>query len=204
LIPGIGALRKARHMAAQRGLEASLMIDDWNQTCADQEYRCAYCEGLVLIGTIDHFLPMARQGGTVVTNCLLSCSTCNHAKGESHPNHFLKEYPEKLARIRYYLANRQMGQSFFPFWTFSLPKEVQSVKQNETHITSYTLTSGIDLNIQSDGHQLALQLRQPPQSDTDLLASGHQLGTLLTPGECAALAGRLLEHLARIVEKPQA
>jgi len=206
MIPGIGALRGARRAAAQHGLEANLQIDDWNQTCADQEYRCAYCERAISgNGSIEHFIPLSAQGATVITNCLLACQICNGSKGDSHPKQYLANNPEKLVRIQAYLAQRRPGQGFQPFWNMPVHrrKEQQMTQKEETRITSYTLASGIELHVRNNRNQIALQLRQPPVSEHALLAAtDFQLGTILSLPECIALTQTLLSAIALKLEEP--
>lgn len=206
-IPGTLQLRRARSAASKRGLEASLLIDDWKQTCADQEYRCVYCEQVVgEDGTIEHIIPMANQGGTCITNCMLCCRSCNQAKGENSLEYFLGNNLQKQARIRTYLTLRQPGQAFQPFWTLPLPprkKEEPMINKTETRITSHTLTSGIELYIHVNESQIVLQVRQPPSSPTDPLAAGLQVGTPLSLSECAALAETLLSCITAKMENPR-
>lgn len=197
-------LRRARHVAARRGLEATLALNDWNRTCADLDYRCAYC-GIAVSwgGTIDHFQPMARNGGTTITNCILSCTSCNQSKGACLPETFLAHRPERLARLRHYLAHRQPGQARQSFWTFHLPKEENHPMNKDTmRSTPHPLSSGSELYVYSDDHQTVLQFRQP-SSDTDPLASCVQIGVLLTATECLRLAATLLSSASeKVVEKP--
>jgi hypothetical protein len=204
MIPGIGALKGARRAAAQHGLEASLQIEDWNQTCADQEYRCVYCERAISgNGSIEHFIPITAQGATIITNCLLACQICNGDKADRHPEQYLVNNPEKLAHIRAYLTLRKPGQGFQSFWNLLLPgKKEPMTDQRETHITSYTLTSGIELHVRNNQQQIALQLRQPPVSENELLgATDFQLGTILTLPECVALTQTLLSCIATRLEE---
>jgi HNH endonuclease len=205
IMPGGGAIRGAKQTATLRGLEATLQTDDWRQTCADQEYRCVYCERAIRSGdgTIEHFIPVASNGGTSIDNCLLACRPCNLAKADLHPEQFLLNNPEKLARIRAYLTLRRPGQGFQSFWSLPLPeKEEPMTDQRETRITSYTLTSGIELHVRNTQQQIALQLRQPPVSENELLgATDFQLGTILTLPECVALTQTLLSCIATRLEE---
>ncbi|MBA2677554.1 MAG: HNH endonuclease [Ktedonobacteraceae bacterium] len=201
-IPGAGSLRRARRAAAKRELAASLTIDDWNQTCADMEYRCAYCgTAASMDASLDHFLPMACGGGTTVTNCVLSCRECNRRKGNDRPETFLSHDPERLARLQYYLAHRRSWPSTQPFWSFALQREEEyPLNRDEMQSTSYSLMTGAELSLYNDERHTVLQLRYPAAPETDPLASGFQVAALLAPSECVALAASLLLYASPKVE----
>ncbi len=195
------AVRRARKAASKRGLEASLSITAWSRTCADMEYRCVYCGNDVSVGgSLDHFVPMAWGGGTTITNCVLSCLWCNLCKGNSLPEIFLAHDPERLARLRYYLAHRRSWQRSQSFWSFILPKEEQSVNRDAMQSTPYSLASGKEVSVYNDEQHTVLQLRQLAPSDIDPFAPSFQVATVLTPSECVALAATLLLYASPKIE----
>ena len=63
--------------------------------------KCVYC-GKYKKGrmTRDHVHPKCRGGSNRVSNLVLSCYDCNHAKGKMSLEEFLKDDPEKCAEIR--------------------------------------------------------------------------------------------------------
>lgn len=198
-------LNRAKSAASKRGFLANLTLDDWNQTCADTENRCVYCEKTLAWeeASIDHFYPMALGGGTTIDNCILCCLACNQRKGETRPDIFLLHNPERFARIRLYLAHRQPGQGSCHFWSFPLPKGSQMNREG-MQPTSHKLSSGAEVSVYNDDQDTVLQFRQTATGDTPLVI-GVQVATRLTPSECLALARMLLSYAApRVEEKKQA
>jgi hypothetical protein len=68
-------LNRAKSAASKRGFLANLTLDDWNQTCADTENRCVYCEKTLAWedASIDHFYPMALGAGQplIIASCVV-------------------------------------------------------------------------------------------------------------------------------------
>ena len=189
-------LRNAKQAATQLGLEASLTPADWKHTCTDLDHRCAYCGITVTAGgSLDHFQPLDLQGGTTITNCILSCRSCNTCKANMSPEVFLADRPERLARLRHYLAHRRPGQPRLPFWTFPMPEEKDDFPMNKETMqsTPLPLSSGAKLFLYNDEQQTVLQFHLP-SSDTDPLTPGIQAGVLITGPECLKLAWTLLGY----------
>lgn len=201
-LPGTKQLQRARQAASKRGLAADLTINDWHQTCADQEQRCAYCgTPIVGNGSLDRFLPLTSGiGGTCVTNCLLSCPACNLRKGGEHPALFLVQQPHTLARCWAYLVQRVAGQGTSPFWSI-LAAHPKELPMNEMKTIPQQLASGMSVSLLTDEQQIVLQLRQPAGNPTDPLAISFQVATRLTAAECLALATTLLQAASAKVEQ---
>jgi len=68
------------------------LLEKWNRTCA-------YCDAQHLPLQVEHIQPKARGGTDRVANLTLSCESCNVAKGTQDIRDFLRQQPERLARI---------------------------------------------------------------------------------------------------------
>ena len=55
-------VNNARVRARERGLSATISVDDWRRTLQDFENLCAYCGEPA--STLDHYIPLAHQGGS--------------------------------------------------------------------------------------------------------------------------------------------
>ena len=62
-------------------------------------HRCAYCDACDVPLELDHIHPRSRSGSNRVSNLALACRSCNQRKGTQDVREFLKEEPERLARI---------------------------------------------------------------------------------------------------------
>ncbi len=68
------------------------LLEKWNRTCA-------YCEAKDVPLQVEHIQPRAKGGSNRVSNLTLACEPCNDKKGTQDIRDFLKEQPERLARI---------------------------------------------------------------------------------------------------------
>ena len=100
---------RANRAARLRGLPGTLQSYEWMQTLIDFHNRCAYCGNWGR--TIDHFIPLARGGGTTRGNCVPACISCNQRKGSSDPTRLSFVPAERITRIRAYLAKRKKGRN---------------------------------------------------------------------------------------------
>jgi 5-methylcytosine-specific restriction endonuclease McrA len=69
-----------------------LVLERWNRTCA-------YCDRGNLPLQLEHIHSRARGGTDRLSNLTLACEACNIAKGTQDIREFLKDQPERLARI---------------------------------------------------------------------------------------------------------
>lgn len=69
---------KANRLARSLGLPATLTQEQWQEVLERYDHKCVYCGAD--FECIDHFIPLARGGGTTKANCVPSCSHCNHVK----------------------------------------------------------------------------------------------------------------------------
>jgi len=69
--------RRARKLNA----EGSFTIEEWASLCEQHDYRCAICSELKQL-TIDHIIPLARNGSNWIANIQPLCQSCNSRKGD--------------------------------------------------------------------------------------------------------------------------
>ena len=69
------------------------LLAKWNR-------RCVYCGRSGVPLEIDHVVPRSRGGSNRVSNLVLSCHSCNQAKGNRPIEEFLRRKPQRLARIK--------------------------------------------------------------------------------------------------------
>ncbi|MHB8596242.1 MAG: RNA-guided endonuclease IscB [Ktedonobacteraceae bacterium] len=62
-------------------------------------HQCAYCDARHVPLELDHVQPRARGGSNRVSNLTLACISCNQCKSNQDVRDFLKEQPERLARL---------------------------------------------------------------------------------------------------------
>lgn len=85
--------QKLKRRARERSLPDAFTPEDWLRCLDYFGYRCAYCgkRGAVLTG--DHYVPLADlrsdNPGTVPTNIVPACRSCNCSKGDSDPVEWL-------------------------------------------------------------------------------------------------------------------
>lgn len=93
--------------ATDRGLAATLTLDQWVATLNHYSWKCAYCR-VGAYEALEHVIPIDLGGGTTVGNCVPACKVCNSAKGARHPNDIRESSrsPVAIARVRAYLATR--------------------------------------------------------------------------------------------------
>ena len=90
--------------AYQRGLASDLTLAQWAETLRYFKWKCAYCQGP--FESVDHFLPAVLGGGTTVSNCVPSCTSCNRLKGGLAPDAVEALPHETIYRIQQYLERR--------------------------------------------------------------------------------------------------
>jgi 5-methylcytosine-specific restriction endonuclease McrA len=62
-------------------------------------HQCAYCDGSSVPLELDHLQPCSRGGSNRVSNLVAACKLCNRRKNNQDIREFLKEEPERLARV---------------------------------------------------------------------------------------------------------
>src|SRR6266704_5373559 len=62
-------------------------------------HQCAYCDARAVPLELDHIHPRSKQGTGRVSNLTLACHSCNQRKGDQDIRAFLREEPERLARL---------------------------------------------------------------------------------------------------------
>ena len=81
----------------QQGTRAGYEIREY--VLLKWDHRCAYCDARGVPLELDHLHPRARQGSNRVSNLVAACRPCNQRKGNQEVGDFLKNEPERLARI---------------------------------------------------------------------------------------------------------
>ncbi len=62
-------------------------------------HQCAYCDAREVPLELDHIQPRSKHGSNRVSNLTLACHACNQRKGDQDIRVFLREDPERLARL---------------------------------------------------------------------------------------------------------
>lgn len=71
--------RAQRRRARKLELPDTLTVTQWEAILAAYKFRCAYCgKGSKL--TMDHIIPLAKNGGTTADNIVPACKHCNSVK----------------------------------------------------------------------------------------------------------------------------
>jgi hypothetical protein len=94
-----------RARAKKFGLTATLTIKEWIITLDYFEWKCAYCLARPST-TLEHFIPIALEGGTTADNCIPSCSNCHAGKMDKHPYTLLHIPQTDIRRVASYLKTR--------------------------------------------------------------------------------------------------
>jgi 5-methylcytosine-specific restriction endonuclease McrA len=68
------------------------LLEKWDR-------KCAYCNAKNVPLEIDHILPHSRGGSDRVSNLVIACHDCNHAKGNMPVERFLAKQPERIQKI---------------------------------------------------------------------------------------------------------
>ena len=62
-------------------------------------HQCSYCDAREVPLELDHLHPRSKLGSNRASNLVAACKPCNQRKGNQDIRDFLKEQPERLARI---------------------------------------------------------------------------------------------------------
>jgi 5-methylcytosine-specific restriction endonuclease McrA len=62
-------------------------------------HQCAYCDAREVPLELDHIHPRSKHGSNRVSNLTLACHPCNQRKGNQDIHAFLRDEPERSARI---------------------------------------------------------------------------------------------------------
>ncbi len=101
-------VKSARTRAKQQGTLATLTIAEWLGILEYFQYRCAYC-GTTSFDVIDHVIALKDGGGSVASNVVPACYSCNGLKDRSGSQH----NPELIAEVAKQLT--QFLDSHGPF-----------------------------------------------------------------------------------------
>jgi hypothetical protein len=104
-----GEAAKVRYHLARAfelGLPATLTLEQWLETLEHFQWKCAFCQGPYIL--LEHFIPLALGiGGTVQSNCVPACRSCNSKKGSDHPSTIATEsgMADAIQKVQAYLLN---------------------------------------------------------------------------------------------------
>jgi HNH endonuclease len=70
--------------AKEKKLSATLTLREWLDTCQAFRWKCAYCQ-TGPYEVMEHYIPIAKGGGTTKENCVPACFKCNQDKLDKHP-----------------------------------------------------------------------------------------------------------------------
>lgn len=82
------AVYNSRRRAVKRGLPDTLGVDEGQRKLST--FPCFYC-GAAIDLTLDHFVPMSKNGGTTKANIVIACNGCNSKKHTKLPQEFLNQ-----------------------------------------------------------------------------------------------------------------
>lgn len=75
-------VKKHVERAREKGVPATLTLEEWLQICCLFEWKCVFCskpmEGM------EHLEPISDGGGTTRMNCLPCCVACNNLRNQWH------------------------------------------------------------------------------------------------------------------------
>jgi hypothetical protein len=107
--PDAARVHVAGSRARQWRLPATLTRAAWTQTVADFGGRCAFCDAAPAT-VLEHYVPIARGGGTTPGNCLPACVACDDRKRAKPPEALPAIFgAARVAALRMYLAQRSTG-----------------------------------------------------------------------------------------------
>jgi 5-methylcytosine-specific restriction endonuclease McrA len=85
-------LQRLRAAGAARRAKAKISDvtpEDIQRILNSQRSKCYYCHIDIRIGaTIDHYIPLSRDGVHETSNIVMACDTCNKQKGSKLPDEF--------------------------------------------------------------------------------------------------------------------
>jgi HNH endonuclease len=100
MIQELKRVRQNLSNAEVRGLPATLTLEEWLAILEQYQGMCAYCL-TTPFEALDHLIPLTvGEDGTVATNCLPSCKSCNSRKGGYYEALPLSP-TERLDRVRF-------------------------------------------------------------------------------------------------------
>lgn len=76
---------QTRRRAREKALPATLTAEQWLAILAAYQYRCAYCNDKPKRLSQDHVIPISKGGGTIPSNIVPACISCNSRKSTNEP-----------------------------------------------------------------------------------------------------------------------
>ncbi len=110
-------VESANSRAMKSDLTGDLTFDEWLETLADFNWKCAYCQENYSYEHLEHFIPLVKgKEGTDAWNYVPSCRACNAHKHTKDMDDWLVQpsletmedpFLEKLRRVEHYLQVRR-------------------------------------------------------------------------------------------------
>jgi 5-methylcytosine-specific restriction endonuclease McrA len=119
----------------QQGTLAGYELREW--LLEKWQRMCAYCGATGLPLQVEHIVARARGGTDRLSNLCLACEPCNMKKGTQDIRLFLKEQPERLARV--------LAQAQAPL------KGATAINATRWHLFERLKETGLPLEIGSGG-----------------------------------------------------
>lgn len=92
-----------KQRAIEKGFESTLDAYGWIKTLEHYKHKCVYCGKRYEV--LDHYIPVAKGGGTSAKNCVPACWKCNSQKSAKMPRDFTTD--RKADEIELYLSGLQ-------------------------------------------------------------------------------------------------
>jgi 5-methylcytosine-specific restriction endonuclease McrA len=96
--------------ASELELPATLTLEQWLGTLEHFQWKCAFCQGPYIL--LEHFIPLALgMEGTVQSNCVPACRSCNSKKGSDHPATIATKYEmaDAIQKVQAYLLEAEQN-----------------------------------------------------------------------------------------------
>jgi 5-methylcytosine-specific restriction endonuclease McrA len=77
--PAAVQVRRHKHRAKASGCEGSFTAQEWTDLCARYDQRCAICGNQKQL-TVDHIVPLSKNGSNWIENIQPLCRSCNSSK----------------------------------------------------------------------------------------------------------------------------
>ncbi len=148
---------------------------------------CQYCGKTGVRLEADHIVPRSRGGAYRIANLIAACHDCNQAKSNLPVEHFLKDRPETLRKLRQQMRSSLQSaahmNALVPFVITDVESLGIPVRETDAVNTAFTRTQlGIEKSHVNDAACLGEPpaLLNVPTSITVISATGHGKRQMLT------------------------
>ena len=89
----------ANRKARMRNAPGKIIAADVHAQLAAQHETCFYCPASLAHNyTVDHYIPLAKDGTNYPSNIVMACHPCNDAKGDKWPQDFIAALARRAAK----------------------------------------------------------------------------------------------------------